>query len=243
MALTATFVIARSRMLRGNPGRRRPALDCFAALAMTNLVFVPSACAGPKPAPGFAATMPLPPPPPRAADGAIFNAADGYAALTQGHRAGKVGDPLTIALVERTTSTKAAGSKTERGGSIGVTPPTGLLSVFSGAGLNASGDSSFKGDGNASQSNALSGEVTVTIVEVRPNGTALVRGEKHLMLSQGKEWIQLSGIVRLADIGADNRVASTRVADARIEYAGNGPVSRASREGWLSKFFSSISPF
>ena len=196
-----------------------------------------------KPPAGFEPALPAPPPAARVADGAIFNANDGYAALTQGHRAGKVGDPLTIALVERTSSTKAAGSKTDRGGSIGVTPPTGLLSVFSGAGLNASGDSSFKGDGNASQSNALSGEVTVTIVEVRSNGTALVRGEKHLMLSQGKEWIQLSGIVRLADIGADNRVASTRVADARIEYAGNGPVSRASREGWLSKFFNAVSPF
>jgi flagellar L-ring protein precursor FlgH len=38
-------------------------------------------------------------------------------------------------------------------------------------------------------------------------------------------------------------VASTRVADARIEYAGNGTIQRAAREGWLSKFFSMISPF
>ena len=106
-----------------------------------------------------------------------------------------------------------------------------------------SGETSFKGDGNASQSSTLAGEVSVTIVEVRANGTALVRGEKRLMLSQGQEWVQVSGIVRLSDIDSDNRVASTRVADARIAYAGNGPVSRASREGWLSKFFNLISPF
>ena len=61
-------------------------------------------------------------------------------------------------------------------------------------------------------------------------GTALVRGEKRLMLSQGQEWVQFAGIVRLADIDSDNRIASTRVADAKIEYAGNGPVSRAIRE-------------
>lgn len=78
---------------------------------------------------------------------------------------------------------------------------------------------------------------------MRPNGTALVRGEKRLLLSQGQDWIQFSGIVRLADLDADSRVLSSRVADARIEYAGNGSIQRASREGWLSKFFSMISPF
>ena len=49
--------------------------------------------------------------------------------------------------------------------------------------------------------------------------------------------------MRLADIDADNRVASSRVADARIEYAGNGSIQRAGREGWLSRFFNMVSPF
>jgi len=49
--------------------------------------------------------------------------------------------------------------------------------------------------------------------------------------------------VRLADLDAESRIASTRVADARIEYAGNGSIARAGREGWLSKFFNIISPF
>ncbi|HEX4848379.1 MAG TPA: flagellar basal body L-ring protein FlgH [Novosphingobium sp.] len=202
------------------------------------------ACAGPKPSAGFEAALPPPPPAPRSADGSIFNPGDGYAALYQGHRASRIGDPITIVLVERTATSKSAGSKSEKSGSFGVTPPpTGPLSFIKPGSLNAGGDVSFKGDGSATQSSTLAGELSVTIVEVRPGGTALVRGEKRLMLSQGQEWIQFSGIVRLADIGADNRIASTRVADARIEYAGNGPVSRASREGWLSKFFNAISPF
>jgi flagellar L-ring protein FlgH len=83
----------------------------------------------------------------------------------------------------------------------------------------------------------------VTIAEVRPNGTALVRGEKLMHLSQGEEWVQLSGIVRLSDIDQDNRVASPRLADARITYSGKGSVQRASREGWLSKFFNIVTPF
>ena len=202
------------------------------------------ACAKPKPPAGFEAALPAPPPAARAADGSIFNAAAGYAPLHDGHRARAVGDPLTILLVESTTTTKSAGAKTQRGGNASITPPTaGPLSFLNPDALKAGSQSSFKGDGTATQTNSLSGELAVTIAEVRPNGTALVRGEKRMLLSQGQEWIQFSGIVRLADLDAENRVLSSRIADARIEYAGNGAVQRASREGWLSKFFNLISPF
>ena len=200
--------------------------------------------AKPKPPAGFEATLPAASPAPRAADGAIFNASAGYAPLIQGHRARAVGDPVTILLVESTTTSKSAGSKTQRGGNASITPPTaGPLSFLNPDALKAGSQSSFKGEGNATQTSTLSGELAVTIAEVRQNGTALVRGEKRLLLSQGQEWIQFSGIVRLADLDADSRVVSSRVADARIEYAGNGSIQRASREGWLSKFFNMISPF
>ena len=208
------------------------------------VVFASPAYAGPKPKPGFEPALPAPQVHTRAADGAIFNVAAGYAPLVTGHRARAVGDPVTIVLVENTTTSKSAGSKTDRSGGFGITPPTaGPLSFLNPNALNASGNTSFKGQGNATQTSALAGEVSVTIAEVRANGTALVRGEKRLLLSQGQEWIQFSGIVRLADLDAESRVASGRVADARIEYAGNGAVSRASREGWLSRFFNAISPF
>lgn len=203
-----------------------------------------TANAGPKPKAGFEAALPLPVPPPKAPDGGIFNADNGYAALTDGHRARAVGDPITIQLIENTTTSKTQGSKSAKSGGFGITPPTtGPLSFIKPTSLNMSGTTSFKGDGSAAQQSTLGGELSVTIVEVRTNGTALVKGEKRLLLSQGEEWVQVAGIVRLADLDADNRILSTRVADAHIEYAGNGPTSRAAREGWLSKFFNFINPF
>jgi flagellar L-ring protein precursor FlgH len=81
------------------------------------------------------------------------------------------------------------------------------------------------------------------VAEVYPNGTMLVRGEKLLTLNRGDENIRISGIVRDADITADNRVSSTRVANARITYAGKGEIARASRQGWLQRFFTMLSPF
>jgi len=178
------------------------------------------------------------------ANGAIFQAATGYAALYEGWRAKKVGDPLTIVLVERTAASKSASSKLASDGSASITPPTtGALNLFSKSDVSVNGTRSFNGTGAADQANSLSGEVSVTIAEVYANGTALVQGQKRLTLNRGDEFVRIKGVVRLADVDANNRVVSTRVADAQIAYTGKGDVARASRQGWLSRFFSVISPF
>lgn len=191
----------------------------------------------------YAPTAPVfvPPPP---ANGAIFQASQGYSALYEGPRARRVGDPLTIVLVERMSAQKDVASKSGRDGNIGLTPPSaGPLSLFSPAEAAASGTQAFKGNGSASQSNSLTGEISVTVAEVYPNGTMLVRGQKQLQLNRGDEFVQVQGIVRIADIDLDNRVPSTRVADARITYTGKGDIQRQSRPGWLQRFFSLVSPF
>lgn len=189
----------------------------------------------------FAATAPVAPAP-ATATGAIFQG--GYVPLTSGGRAGRIGDIVTIQLVERTIASKSNAAGTERGGSIGLSPPTtGPLSLFSSSDVAMGGSSEFSGQGQASQSNQLAGEVSVTIAEIYPNGTMLVKGEKLLTLNRGDERVQISGIIRAIDIGPDNRIASTRVADANIRYVGKGEIARASRQGWLQRFFSMLSPF
>lgn len=222
-------------------GRRLP-------LLAATVIAASALAAGPalakKPPQGFAPTLPAVAPPAPPASGSIFNVNAGYAALVEGNRAKMVGDMLTIVLVEQTTTSKTVGTKTDRSGNASITPPSeGPLAFASPEALKAASQSSFKGAGNTTQTNSLAGEVGVTIVEVRPNGTALVRGEKRMLLSQGNEWVQFSGIVRLADVDAQNRVRSNQVADARIEYTGNGSIQRAGREGWLSRVFNIVSPF
>jgi flagellar L-ring protein FlgH len=198
-----------------------------------------------RPKEDYSATVVVPQPvaaPP--ANGGIFQASEGYAALYEGQRARRVGDPLTIVLVERTSASKSAGSKLDSSGGFSITPPsTGHLSLFKPTDASVSGARNFNGAGTADQSNALSGEISVTVAEVYPNGTMLVQGQKRVTLNRGDEFIQIKGIVRTADITADNRVPSTRVADARIAYTGKGDIARASRQGWLGRFFSVISPF
>jgi flagellar L-ring protein FlgH len=189
--------------------------------------------------PTYAEPAPLAP-----ANGSIFQASYGYAPLTSGTRAAQVGDLLTVVLVERTIAQKSATAQTDRNGRIGlVGPSTGPLSLFNPTDATAGGSQDFKGNGVAAQANTLSGEISVTVAAVYPNGTMLVRGEKLVTLNRGDEFVRLSGLVRAADIGPDNRVPSTRIADPRITYTGKGEIARASRQGWLQRFFSIVSPF
>ncbi len=200
-----------------------------------------------KPAEDFTTTRPdaYPAQPAAQPTGSIFQTSDGYAALYEGWRARRVGDPLTIVLVERTAASKSAGSKLGSKGDFGLTPPTTgpLGSLLKSTDLGMSGSRNFNGSGAADQSNSLSGEISVTVAQVFPNGTMLVQGQKRVTLNRGDEFIQIKGLVRSADIGIDNRVPSTRVADAQIAYTGRGDVARASRQGWLSRFFQAVSPF
>ena len=192
----------------------------------------------------YRAVLPQPVAAPAPANGAIFQATNGYAGLYEGARARAIGDPLTIVLVERMNASKSSASKLDSGGGFGITPPaTGPLSLFKPTDVGAKGSRNFGGTGSADQSNALSGEVSVTVAEVLPNGTMVVQGQKTVTLNRGDEFVQIRGIVRPADIDANNRVLSTRVADAKIAYTGRGDVARAGRQGWLGRFFQVVSPF
>ncbi len=97
----------------------------------------------------------------------------------------------------------------------------------------------FKGEADSQQSNSLTGSVTVTVVEVQANGNLVVQGEKWVTINQGDEYIRLRGIVRPSDINPDNTISSKRVANAQIQYSGEGTIANANEQGWLAKFFNS----
>lgn len=175
--------------------------------------------------------------------GSIYNAATAFDLYGDG-RAYRVGDIITVALEESTQSSKSTSTSVEKTNStnVGVGSVLGNnLSVF-GNPLSSSldSDNSFDGSGSSDMSNSLSGNITVTVHQVLPNGNLLVRGEKWLTLNQGDEYIRISGLVRPQDIDEANIVASTKLADARITYSGTGSVSESNVMGWLARFF--ISP-
>ena len=99
---------------------------------------------------------------------------------------------------------------------------------------------SFDGEGASNQSNSLTGDITVTVVESLSNGNLIVQGEKWVTINQGREFIRLKGIIRSIDIGPDNSVPSGKVANAQITYSSKGVLAAANRMGLISRFFHSV---
>ncbi|WP_413625694.1 flagellar basal body L-ring protein FlgH [Luteibacter sp. Lutesp34] len=206
-------------------------------LALGGCAMVP-----PTPKPMYTATLPVEPAAQPQATGSIY-ADQQSMELFADPRAHRIGDILTITLVEATQASKKAATSTSKKNGNTISSPTllgqGLRIGGKAADSSLSSNNAFDGDGTSSQSNQLTGEITVTVAQRLSNGALVVRGEKWLTINQGEELVRISGIVRPQDIGNDNVVASSRVADARIEYVGKGTLADANTRGWLSRFFDS----
>ena len=177
-------------------------------------------------------------------NGAIYAGGGGGIALFEDQKARNIGDVLTILLMETTTAKSSAATSTAKDTNTSMAAPTiaGMpvtingVSVLSGA---LESNHKFSGSGASTQSNALQGSVTVTVIGRQANGNLIVRGEKHLELNQGSEFVRIEGVVRPADISPDNTIASSRVANAHISYTGEGTLAESNSKGWLARFFSS----
>lgn len=180
-----------------------------------------------------------------AATGSIYQAGTSRT-LFEDRRARYVGDTMTILIAETTTASSKSNTKASRATSISASVPTvtGLPGKsFQGLGLSATGANSLDGKGETAANNVFTGNVTVTVIEVLPNGNLLVSGEKQVSIGAGTEYIRLSGVVNPYFISTANTISSANVADARIEYKESGVISEAQVMGWLARFFLTFMPF
>lgn len=161
------------------------------------------------------------------------------------NRARQIGDVITVTLQESTNASKQSTTDTAKADSIAI-PGVSLFGrdvTAGGASLlnnQLASKNAFSGKGSSTQSNSLSGYISVTVSEVLANGNMVVRGEKWLTMNQGEEFIRVSGVVRPGDIATDNSVPSWRLSDARITYSGKGALADANAQGWLGRFFNSV---
>jgi len=221
-------------------------------LALASAVLL-TGCAGVRNAtpndPAYAPVMPGYSIPSQSSLGAIYQPSQRVSYFVD-RKARYVGDILTINLVEKTTASKKAETEISNSAKHNMANPTLPFTSFTdklkdeGLTTSISGDNAFTGDAESDQSNSLSGNITVTVTDVLPNGVLRVRGEKWMTLNTGDEYIRISGMVRHEDISPENIVLSTKLADARITYSGTGSFANSNEPSWVSKFFfSQIWPF
>jgi flagellar L-ring protein FlgH len=167
------------------------------------------------------------------------------------HRAGGMGDLITVKIIEISQASEKATTDTGRKSNIDA----GIPNFFAYPGANpsqnidpthliqANTSNSFAGTGETTRSGTVTATISAKVVEVFPNGNLAVEGKREIYVNNEKKEILLQGIVRPRDIASDNSVLSTQVADAKIMLTGIGVVGEKQRPGWLTRIFDGVWPF
>jgi flagellar L-ring protein precursor FlgH len=152
-------------------------------------------------------------------------------------KARKMGDLLTIVVLENTVAAAKAETQTSKSESASTTAGIGPLLKFFLPELGASGQAASSGSGSTTRSGSLSTRLSVIVVETRPNGVLKIEGTRTVQINGETQKLVLTGLVRIKDISADNTVLSTQMANAEIKFEGKGPIGSRQREGLITKLF------
>jgi len=194
----------------------------------------------------------VPPFPPPKTPGSLWQEENGRAYLYEDIRAMRVGDIITVKIVEKHKGSKTADTSAERestvknsitGNTIGI--PDMVLNKFqaNSLGIDASAKGKFGGKGATSREDTLTGTLSAMVTEVFPNGDLRIEGSREVTVNSEKQTMILSGIVRRVDVDTKNTVLSSAIADAKIQYTGLGVVDDVQRPGWLTRVLDWIYPF
>lgn len=219
-------------------------------------------CAGPMASQHKESTQnkPMPVPEPHQADvspgpaeGSLWVDGGGLTEMFINSKARRIGDILTIAIIESSSASNKASTNTGRESelSIGltsffnlesqITSDSKFFNPFSPA--SGSYANSFDGTGSTARSGALTAHITARIVQILPNGNFFIEGNREVRVNNENQVITLTGVVRPRDISADNVIQSTYIADAKINYSGTGVINDEQRPGWLTRILDNIWPF
>jgi flagellar L-ring protein precursor FlgH len=165
---------------------------------------------------------------------------DRAGSLYDDFKARRVGDLVTIVVVESTTASARANTAVQKSESASTTAGVGPLLNFLWPELGASGKTDSNTQGNTARAGTLQTRITVQVVETYPNGVLRIEGRRTLKINEETQTLVFSGLVRIRDIRADNTVPSTAIANAEIYFEGKGIVGSRQREGILTRLFKII---
>jgi flagellar L-ring protein precursor FlgH len=169
------------------------------------------------------------------------------------HRAGGMGDLITVKIVEVSQASEKATTDTGRTSAVDYGIPNLLgqetryvqnhPAINPAHLITTNSTNNFSGSGETTRTGTVTATISAKVVEVFPNGNLAVEGKREIYVNNEKKEILLQGIVRPRDIASDNSVLSTQVADAKIMMTGIGVVGDKQRPGWLSRILDGVWPF
>lgn len=155
--------------------------------------------------------------------------------LFSDRKARGIGDSLTIIINETTSASHSGSASNSKSGNTTVNAGTGLLTFIDNA--SASSSDSFKADGKISNTNAVSGRITVQVTAIKPNGNLIISGTQTIKQNNEEQKITITGEVRPEDVTSDNTVMSYNVANAQLKIDGKGAIANKQKQGILTQIF------
>ncbi|MDB6022596.1 MAG: flgH [Pedosphaera sp.] len=167
-------------------------------------------------------------------------------------KAHRVGDILTIVVQENNGATRANNTATTKKNSVDAAITSFLYSPAASGLLTKGGslpalkyaaDTEFAGGGTINNSETITAQIAVRVMDVLPNGNMVIEGNLHTAFSGEKQDAVVRGTVRPDDVQANNTLFSYNIADASIQFLGKGTISDNQRKGWFTRIWDKISPF
>ncbi len=197
--------------------------------------------------------VPVAPPRATAAPGSLWSESEARALIGMDGNARRVGDLITVQVLDTSSTSLGADTSTGRknsseytvGAMLGL--DTSVLRANPNLGseiaLRGGSDSSTEGTGSTSRTGTLAATLTCQVMEVLSNGNLRIRGTKQIRVNRETQYLTLEGIVRPRDILVDNTVQSDLLAEARIEFTGDGVLADKQGPGWLTRVADTVTPF
>lgn len=184
------------------------------------------------------------------ANGSLWPAGTGNErSMVADRKASRTGDILTIVVSESAVAQSSQSKSSSRDSSLNDAVQQFLFAnsralTHNGGrpGLSFGGSSSYTGGGDVSNSQSLSARAAVLVTDVLPNGNMVIQGARIVTFSGETQYVVLHGIVRYDDVTRDNTVASSNIADARVEFYSEGELTDAQKRGWFSKLYEKLRP-
>lgn len=186
---------------------------------------------------------------PRPAEGSLWTARN--QSMFTDKKASFVGDTVIVDIVENSSSKMDVNTEASRKNSVAVGAPTlnlfGFQTSLGGTPgtnlLDLDTNNTFEGEAEADRLGQITASIAARITEVLPNGNLSLFGRRAMKVDNETQYIVVSGVIRPEDITADNRVQSTYLADARIEYYGKGDLADKQKPGWGTRIVEKVLPW
>ncbi len=162
-----------------------------------------------------------------------------YTSLFSDYRAAKVGDVVTIIIVESSQASNKAEVSTGKKSDLGfkANATMGLEPMLPAINSDINSNNNFKGGGSTKSQGLVKARISALIDSVYANGNLRIKGTRKILINGEEQMITITGIIRGVDIRSNNTVYSNNISNAEIAFSGKGKLDDAQNPGWLTKVF------